>query len=910
MINYPPPSRRSFSLSCLSLLAVLGSLSMSAGLCAQQGEFPRDRFVFHIYVDPIYGEDSFAQLQNPLHPAPLVGDPPMGNRPLDVHPDQSVGGKPGKLQQAPYAFKTVRAAIQWMTDNADPNSAEFFTVGPRWSGLGPASTDQVEHIIIHCLPGIYGQTAGVGSGIQGNGEQFPIRLPPHVSIQGTSALDTVFYLGNSAHAFEMLLEITGGGGSTEDEPRFIDSVSFTQARGVPGTSKLGAAVIIFGAFGSGPIISNCIFHHNDVGIAIVTNPDGVQTSATIVNNTFADNEIGIWSGDGFIGTNGIISVGTPGLGIDLGIAEPLVINNVFVPSPGGSAFEGISFIDMTVIVAGSPDINLNAFAPAQANTGKLAGLFPETSVRDTTRGEATPRVDLSAYTDADGGNLFIRDILRNSGAPSFSDHDYRLAPMVSTANGQMPQPGETNPLVNAGLHEGFTPANPHIQHIGFVFGLIDQTGVFHFADKTEFTALDFDAEGYGNPRIASREGFGGAIEIDLGADEMAPLIVAGYADNTRIFSRPDVSSGLGPIADHTKIYFFDVFTQGNSYERPNFNSLIAPSLRPGGMFGLDNRWYFQITANQDPLLGINYPWTNGVSADQDPGFIPEVFDKGRRTFRSEARHTGISQVFYGALGNPDTHMETVLWITNPEEYGDQFMRNLQCDFSPHLLPDRHGIWPNLFTTGPEAAGELPPPSQPGWGLDIYAAHPWYRGATTMPAHPELSKTYDNPFLFYLHPDTPGGGTPNAITASTLNSPGTNADDPRADFTWLWAFNVPNPWAFKGVQTYSVNQWGYGGDSGTPGNMHDETIVIPGIGIDWHGIRVNMERKPSIMGPPDAFPNVQTFMQIDGVDPQMASGGSLQPGLTSVKGLINPERIMMEPDPAELAKELKRFLGRK
>src|SRR5690606_10424992 len=44
-----------------------------------------------------------------------------------------------------------------------------------------------------------------------------------------------------------------------------------------------------------------------------------------------------------------------------------------------------------------------------------------------------------------------------------------------------------------------------------------------------------------------------------------------------------------------------------------------------------------------------------------------------------------------------------------------FMRNLECDFSPHPLLDVHPFWPALIAT--INASHL--------GVDPYAANPWY-----------------------------------------------------------------------------------------------------------------------------------------------------------------------------------------
>ena len=76
--------------------------------------------MFHVYVDPIFGDDYMATLKNPGDPnsadallsTPTSGIPASNPRlrPLDTHPD-STNPKPitGYLQQAPYAFRTINS---------------------------------------------------------------------------------------------------------------------------------------------------------------------------------------------------------------------------------------------------------------------------------------------------------------------------------------------------------------------------------------------------------------------------------------------------------------------------------------------------------------------------------------------------------------------------------------------------------------------------------------------------------------------------------------------------------------------------------------------------------------------------------------------------------------------------------
>jgi hypothetical protein len=89
------------------------------------------------------------------------------------------------LKHVPYPFKTITAAVQYIRDNqpgADLPYTSSTTPPVEWS-----------YAVIHLLPGIYGPGTSIdeGSRLPRNGETFPIVLPPRVSLQGTSALDTI-----------------------------------------------------------------------------------------------------------------------------------------------------------------------------------------------------------------------------------------------------------------------------------------------------------------------------------------------------------------------------------------------------------------------------------------------------------------------------------------------------------------------------------------------------------------------------------------------------------------------------------------------------------------------------------------------------------------------------------------------
>ncbi len=198
----------------------------SSGLCPAQG--PPNEFVFHAYVDPIFGDDEMAFAFNPGNPndpglnTPLPNNgsgSPIRARPLDRRVDFSPAVDAttiaGYLQHAPFAFRTLsreKGAIEYVQ--------RLFSTAA--SGQSPATTVLpwahpsgriVTHVVIHCLPGLYGprnpslpaetQEIDPTTGLPWNGEVLPIRLGyrhestacpvfDRISIQGTSALDTIF----------------------------------------------------------------------------------------------------------------------------------------------------------------------------------------------------------------------------------------------------------------------------------------------------------------------------------------------------------------------------------------------------------------------------------------------------------------------------------------------------------------------------------------------------------------------------------------------------------------------------------------------------------------------------------------------------------------------------------------------
>ena len=286
------------------MVALLGGLigATPVGAQTQQTLPTRDEYVFHVNVDPLRGDDVLASTQNP----PLVATPTSPLTPLSLHPDL---GDPsdllpiaGVLQQAPFSFKTLTAAVAY---------------GRQFVGFtkvfGPRRL-RIRHVLIHCLPGLYGPFDPLNptlpridpqSGLPFNGETWPVTIPSFVSIQGTSALDTIF---DGRLGMPHILAVTDPNAtSVSHEESFIDSVTIRNARSSPTSTGYGTGAGIY-IYSTSPIflpaickitITNCFITSNRVGIGVDSYdfPSPVTHKPRIINNTIAWNAIGLWSGN-------------------------------------------------------------------------------------------------------------------------------------------------------------------------------------------------------------------------------------------------------------------------------------------------------------------------------------------------------------------------------------------------------------------------------------------------------------------------------------------------------------------------------------------------------------------------------------------------------------------------------------
>jgi hypothetical protein len=427
---------------CVSVLWVL----LPSLIAAQE----RLKYVYHVYVDPIHGDDHAAYHMNPKN----LATPPIANwkaewptassprlelnksiLPLALHPIGSVTPQiGGRVIHAPYPFKTIDA--RWANNRGGAleyvNSQILGNTAGNRAGVRLPKTFgnyQITHVIIHCLPGLYGpvqpSATDSDSGIPFNGETFPIRMIHGVSLQGTSALDTILDArgrwstdtGVGRHSiisFAAVLTI-----SDLFKETFVDGFTIRNntnrtlaAQGNTGFwgDGTGAGIYIGGQDATFPVISNNFIVNNIVGIAIEsdtsTNPVRRVHQPVIVHNTITTvpgNDLapltyGIWSGD----RRPILASGNTRENLNYGRAAPLLFNNTIsaprnnpvspvLPLRGAVAMAGLHWDDATVRSYG---IMQSGLPPLNVSVTNNYNAFQERSVWNVMLTQAL----VSAYT--------------------------------------------------------------------------------------------------------------------------------------------------------------------------------------------------------------------------------------------------------------------------------------------------------------------------------------------------------------------------------------------------------------------------------------------------------------------------------------------------------------------------------
>ena len=867
------------------------AMCLVAGLVRAQ---ERTHFVFHVYVDPIFGDNDEAFALNPGNPADacLAGGPGSSPclesfrfafnrvrpRPLDRRLDFNASEQPtnsdlgisGVLQHAPYSFRTLSGstgALEYVNRVFDPDPLLNGSFVLPWTnatvtgqgGTRPGNGNIATHVIVHCLPGLYGPRYSQHgdpeidpvSGLPWNGEQLPIELGgrpnyggaqldvayDRISIQGTSALDTIFdgrggdaALPEGMRSHDIFVirspDFNINSPVAPQNEVFIDGITVRNAAvgasHYPGASH-GAGILISGtASFMRPFITNCFFVDNVAGIAIdahgaldnVVNRFG-QHEPRIINNTFFNNRVGIWAG---LLTEGVPAPDYVGAGSYVNTHDPLVINNIFWSDDAGdSAFEGISPSSLLVNRVDGlliTPMDFNAWAVGRASFGRSLAALPNWSNAYVTTGFAAPpsppppRVDIAGYRE-----LFVGQLLDAANIwGDLIDHDLRLIPWATF--GSAASPNVVNPLIGQGVNRAGGALGIRNQLGG---GFAGVPGLAAGAESAPVHGWDYDCEGFGNPRLLPRSGIPDPLApfgtVDLGADQCGGLIIAGYLHSTRILQVRDAET----IA-HDRILLIDTPSQ-SGLPRPDANFVI----------GLDE-WGANVRRMPTPL-DMELPL---ASSQYYPAAATSYYTYGK---------------VYPVSGGADIWTHRV-WLQFFQGSAP-FMRNLACDFSPHLLMDCHPFWGYFFE------GLLPWTSP----IDPYACNPTY--FTDGPYVSYYGDAYpDNPSLF-----TNLGGVPHGVRAQAIYPLSTTA---------VYRAHVNPPGSFLvlgGAVQYLFGSQAILGPidpvCGSPGapfstdafgviSCHDR---LPNLVSDF-AIRVNAEI-PSTRHSSSANTNLQTFLAVLG-----------------------------------------------
>ena len=462
--------------------------------------------------------------------------------------------------------------------------------------------------------------------------------------------------------------------------------------------------------------------------------------------------------------------------------------------PSIACFEGVDASDLIVSSRGTSAINLNfnAWDLGRANQVRLPSAYapnwPFPSAR-TAAALPTPRVNIRSHTNAGNGprgTLYNNDLFRNRGIGSgdHTPHDFRLSVNAASDPAEPPPapPTGLNPLVDKGLHLAGAA------NMTFGNGTVITRPPGLALDAEDFATLhawDWDADGFGNPRIHDRSDYPSTDYdyIDLGADEMGDLVMAGYIDGTRIFSG-DVPNAVG-ITDHTQVWFVNQIGAVN-YLRPHYNTWI----------GRGYLWWPHAQGSPDGSGGTNY--------------------------------TG------GVLGPPASLRASFTSLL------PLFMRSLECDISAHLYLDPHPLWGAAFQVrdpftvadiyATNAWFDTAPPTLPGVfdnPMVYYNPPPGY------PLHGNLGSPPSVWWPFFPQVS--------AVLIGMPNPPGTAANMTPTYLLTAQPTNVFGPFApcsGSSATQYTVDAWGMGDMAAACPD-----VVPPIIGYEGHGIRFNCEVGP-------------------------------------------------------------------
>lgn len=417
-------------------------------------------------------------------------------------------------------------------------------------------------------------------------------------------------------------------------------------------------------------------------------------------------------------------------------------------------------------------------------------------------------------------------------------------------------------------------------------------------DLAKFTAWDWDCEGVGNPRNASRtfgmnpctspdahfpEPWACAGKVDLGADEMGELIVSGYLDSTRIFSEahPNVAPNTAGLSLGSNLFYLNMFGSptGATYVGPQCNLRVDLSaITPPGSHG-SPEWYAQ--------LG---PWHNPFTSQA----MPHAYTEGKH------------QAGSGSVTKRAALTATDLLVPYPSGASPypSFIRNRVCDIGAHLADD---IFPNPIADNrdvdyAEYVFALWPGAPGGLIEDAFRSNPWFSARPTDVA----PGSNDNRFLYGDRTQT----TTKHLRLGTMSPPLVVFNDP-IQLTYpkshLFRDTVAGPMGHPlyywepSPYTYTVSQNGLAASAVSP-LPFDPTMP-------WYGARINME----LFSPDDPgwqqlgcpVNNVQTFLIAEGVPSGAANRSSGSATMTGSATERERTRSAIESRMRELIEQRRR-----